>query len=90
MGSFFSWSLYLASSLAHPLGVVAPWISSKYLIMQSTHLGGSSHVSHVESEGSERSEFTLCPTAYVRRLVLCTLGSWGVVEVDMGIEGVLD
>ena len=59
--SFFSWSLYLASSLARPLDVVAPWLSSKYLIMHSTHVGGSSHISHVESDGSERSEFTLCP-----------------------------
>ena len=56
--------LVLASSLARPLDVVALWLSSKYLIMHSTHVGGSSHVSHVESEGSERSEFTLCLMAY--------------------------
>ena len=55
--------LYLASSLARPLDVVALWLSSKYLIMHSTHVGGSNHVSHVESEGSERSDFTLCPMA---------------------------
>ena len=63
-GSFVSWYLYLASLLALPLDVVASWLSSKYLIMHRTHVGGSSHVSHVESEGSERSEFTLCPMAY--------------------------
>ena len=61
--SFFSWSLYLASSPAVPLDVVTSWLSSKYLIMHRTHVGGSSHVSHAESEGSERSEFTLCPMA---------------------------
>ena len=48
------------SSLARPLDVVAPWLSSRYLIMHSTHVGGSSHVSDVESESLERSEFTLC------------------------------
>ena len=52
----------LASS---SIGCGGAWLSSKYLIMHSTHVGGSSHVSHVESESSERSEFTLCPMAYV-------------------------
>ena len=81
-----SWFLYLVSSLARPLDVVAPWLSSKYLIMHSTHVGGSSHVSHVESEGSERSEFTLCPMAYIRGLVICPLGAWRVVGVYMGMN----
>ena len=49
--SFFSGSLYLASSLAVPLDVVASWLSSKYLIMHRTHVGGSIHISHVENDG---------------------------------------
>ena len=62
---FFSGSLYLVSSLAVPLDVVASWLSSKYLIMHRTHVGGSSHISHVESDGLEMIKFTLCPMAYV-------------------------
>ena len=50
------------------------------------YVGGSSHVSHMESDGSKRSEFTLCPMAYVRGLVICPLGAWRVVGVYMGMN----
>ena len=71
---------------AWPWSLDSPWSSRLYLIMHSTHVGGSSHVSHVGSESSERSDFTLCPMAYVRGLVICPPGAWGVVGVYMGMN----
>lgn len=66
--------------------------NTKYDLMSITILcckvvylvsNGSSHVSHMESDGSKRSEFTLCPMVYSRGLILCILGAWRVVGVYM-------
>ncbi|XP_044417359.1 uncharacterized protein [Triticum aestivum] len=67
------------------MDVDVPWLSSKYLSTHSVSVGGSSHVSCIESGSSDRSEFTLSSIAFVRALFMGTSGVVGDVGWSMGM-----